>query len=117
MRSSNRRRNERKERRPPLHQPPAIFILFPERARNRDGAMLPFKPGIGMMISFTAAPVVPCYLHGTLEPGPAGALVPRPRKIVIRLGPPHDFSAVPDDRHGWQHVARTLETAVRTLAT
>jgi 1-acyl-sn-glycerol-3-phosphate acyltransferase len=108
-------RHALKELRQRLHEPPSIFILFPEGARSRDGAMLPFKPGVGMMIGSTAAPVVPCYLRGTLEAGPAGAMIPRPRKIVIRLGPPHNFSAVPDDRDGWRYVAQTLETAVRAL--
>jgi 1-acyl-sn-glycerol-3-phosphate acyltransferase len=108
-------RHALKELRQRLHEPPSIFILFPEGARTRDGALLPFKPGVGMMIGATAAPVVPCYLQGTLQAGPAGSMIPRPCKIVIRIGPPHDFSAVPDDRHGWQHVAQTLESAVRAL--
>jgi 1-acyl-sn-glycerol-3-phosphate acyltransferase len=108
-------RHALKELRQRLHEPPSIFILFPEGARTRDGTMLPFKPGVGMMIGSTAAPVVPCYLQGTLEAGPAGAMIPRPHKIVIRIGPPHDFSSVPDDRHGWQHVAQTLQTAVGAL--
>lgn len=98
-----------------LHEPPSIFILFPEGARTRDGTMMQFKPGVGMMIASTAVPVVPCYLQGTLEAGPAGDMIPRPRKIVIRVGQPLDFSSVADDRDGWTHVAQTLETAVHAL--
>ena len=80
-----------------LHEPPSIFILFPEGARTRDGKMMRIKPGLGMLIASTAAPVVPCHLQGTFEAGPAGTLMPRKRKMVIRIGQPLDFSAVTDD--------------------
>lgn len=97
-----------------VHEPCA-YILFPEGGRTRDGAMMPFKPGLGMMIVGTEVPVVPCGLRGTFEAMPPGKSVPRPRKITVRLGPARKFDRVPSGREGWETVARELEAAVRAL--
>lgn len=87
---------------------PSVYVLFPEGARTRDGNMLPFKPGIGMMIAGTPVPVIPCHLSGTFEAFPADTYVPRPHKIRVRIGPPRVFHDVPNKRDGWEEVARVL---------
>jgi 1-acyl-sn-glycerol-3-phosphate acyltransferase len=94
---------------------PAIYILFPEGTRSRDGQLGRFKPGIGMMVAGSAVPVVPCYLSGAHLAFPADARVPRPKKLQLRIGQPLVFEQVKDDRDGWLEVARQLEAAVGAL--
>lgn len=92
------------------------FILFPEGARTRDGAPLPFKAGLGMLVAGTPVPVVPCYLDGAFEACPPGSAIPRPRKLVVRVGEPLSFAGMTDDRSGWEQVAAMAKDAVFSLA-
>jgi 1-acyl-sn-glycerol-3-phosphate acyltransferase len=94
---------------------PCAFILFPEGGRSRDGEMMPFKSGMGMLVAGTSVPVVPCYISGSHDAMPAGTRFPRPGRITIRVGPPVQFDNVLNDRHGWEQVARVVEDRVRTL--
>lgn len=91
------------------------YVLFPEGARSRDGRMLPFKAGLGLVVAGTAAPVVPCYLHGAFEAMPAGRKVPRPSPIEVRVGAPLSFASVSNDRDGWESVACRARAAVEAL--
>jgi 1-acyl-sn-glycerol-3-phosphate acyltransferase len=93
-----------------------IYLLFPEGGRSRDGRMLPFKAGLGMLVAGTPVPVVPCYLRGTFEAGPPGSSLPRPLPIELRLGKPVSFPEVANASGGWEHVALAVEEKVRSLA-
>jgi 1-acyl-sn-glycerol-3-phosphate acyltransferase len=99
-----------------LTDEPSIYILFPEGGRSRDGRMLPFKAGIGMMVAQTHVPVIPCHLSGTFEALPADSRLPRPHKIQLRIGAPRIFCDVANRRDGWEHIARLLEQDVTSLA-
>jgi 1-acyl-sn-glycerol-3-phosphate acyltransferase len=105
-----------KDLRQRLISEPSIYILFPEGGRSRDGKMLPFKPGIGMMVAQTNVPVIPCHLTGTFEAFPANTRVPRPHKIRLHIGAPRVFADVPNKRDGWEHIAHLLEQDVTSLA-
>ena len=95
---------------------PCSYILFPEGARSRDGKMLPFKPGLGMLVAETSVPVVPCYLDGCMEALHANQILPRPRRISLRIGEPLNFADVKNKRDGWVHIATMLEERVKALA-
>jgi 1-acyl-sn-glycerol-3-phosphate acyltransferase len=92
------------------------LVLFPEGTRTRDGAMGPFKAGLGMIVAGTSVPVMPCYLEGPFRAFPAGTRVPRPVRITLRVGSALRFDTEPNDRDGWTNVARRSEAAVRALA-
>jgi len=94
---------------------PCAYILFPEGGRTRDGSYLRFKPGVGMLVAGTDAPIIPCHLSGTFEACPAGIILPRPHKIVLRVGEPLRFPSVPNTRDGWQTVITQVEAAIRKL--
>lgn len=94
---------------------PAIFVLFPEGTRSRDGQMGRFKPGIGMIVAGAEVPVVPCYLEGAHGAFAPGSSLPRPVPLSLRIGPSHTFSAVANERAGWQQIAAELEAAVAAL--
>lgn len=93
----------------------AIYLLFPEGGRSREGEMKPFKAGLGMLIAGTEVPVVPCYLDGTLEAFPPGSRLPRPHKVRLRIGRPRCFAGVKNDRQGWDVITTTMEEEVRRL--
>lgn len=94
----------------------ASYILFPEGARSRDGTLQRFKAGLGMMLAETNVPVVPCYLDGCFQALPANVRWPRPCRIRLVLGEPCNFASIANDRAGWQHIAATMEQAIRALA-
>jgi len=100
-----------------LQEEEAIFIIFPEGGRSRNGSMLPFKHGIGMIVAETSVPVVPCGLAGTFEALPPNQKLPRPVRIKLTIGEPLDFAMTPNNREGWSHIAQSVESKVRNLAT
>jgi hypothetical protein len=59
--------------------------------------------------------VVPCHLQGTLAAFPPGTRLPRPRKLVLRLGPARTFANTANERDGWNEIASLLEADVRRL--
>ncbi len=92
------------------------FILFPEGARTRDGKPLPYKPGLGMLVASTPVPVVPCYLDGCFEALKPGQMIPRPRRITVRVAPPLRFDTTPDTREGWDQVSKSVRDAIYSVA-
>jgi 1-acyl-sn-glycerol-3-phosphate acyltransferase len=98
-----------------LVEEPCVYVLFPEGGRSRDGAIMSFKAGLGMLVAETQVPVVPCRLTGCFEALPAKRKLPLPRKIRLTIGAPVTFADVPSDREGWIRIAATCEERVRSL--
>jgi len=94
---------------------PAIYILFPEGTRSRDGSMGRFKPGLGMLIASSPAPVVPCYLDGAFAACPPDRKIPRRHPIQLRIGASLSFAGTANNRAGWEEVTGRLEAAVKAL--
>lgn len=99
-----------------LVEEPCGYILFPEGTRSRDGAMAPFKPGLGMLVAGTEVPVIPCHIAGAHAALPPHRLIPRFRPIVVRVGPALRFADTANDRDGWLEIARRTEEAVKRLS-
>jgi 1-acyl-sn-glycerol-3-phosphate acyltransferase len=95
---------------------PAIYILFPEGTRTRDGRIGRFKPGLGRIVAGADVPVVPCHLDGAFRAFPPGGRFPAPVRLIVRVGVPLNFVEVSDARQGWEEVATRLEAAVSALA-
>lgn len=94
---------------------PAIYILFPEGTRTRDGRLGSFKSGVGMIVAASEVPVVPCHLEGAFAACPPGAKFPKPVRLRLRIGPPRTFGHIANTRAGWQEITTALETAVAAL--
>lgn len=94
---------------------PAIYVLFPEGTRSRDGKMGRFKPGLGMLVAGSAVPVVPAHLAGAFAACPPEKKLPRPKPLRLRIGAPQTFSEIGNDRAGWRQIAERLEAAVGEL--
>jgi 1-acyl-sn-glycerol-3-phosphate acyltransferase len=105
-----------KELRQRLLDEPCAYILFPEGARSRDGKMLPFKPGLGMIVAETNVPVVPCYIQGTLAALRPETNWPRlGQRISLRVGQPLTFPDSKNNRQGWEEIADRTRGAVESL--
>jgi 1-acyl-sn-glycerol-3-phosphate acyltransferase len=100
-----------------LQEEKAIFIIFPEGGRSRNGSMLPFKHGIGMIVAETNVAVVPCGLAGTFAALPSNQKLPRPVSIKLTIGEALEFASTPNNREGWSQIARSVESSVRNLLT
>jgi 1-acyl-sn-glycerol-3-phosphate acyltransferase len=99
-----------------LQEEKAIFIIFPEGGRSRDGCMMRFKHGLGMLVAETDVPVVPCGLVGTFEALPPHRKFPRPVAIKLVIGDTLQFASTANDRTGWSQIAASLESRIRALA-
>lgn len=99
-----------------LETPGHVLILFPEGTRSTSGELGAFKPGIGFLTAGTNIAVVPCFLEGAYRAWPKGVLLPRPRKLTLRIGEPMTFADLPADKDGAKLVAARLRDAVISLA-
>jgi len=86
-------------------------LIFPEGHETKDGAMQPFRSGIGLLASELNVPIVPIKLDGLWE------LKQRPRYFVrsgtvsVTFGEPVQFDA----RETPEEITRDLESRVRSL--
>ena len=67
-------------------------IVFPEGTRTGDGNLQPARPGAGLIIAKTLAPVVPMRIFGAFDAFPRSAKFPRPRRLTIVIGAPLRFT-------------------------
>jgi long-chain acyl-CoA synthetase len=65
-----------------------ILFWFPESWRAPTEEILPFRPGIGLLIEKSGVAVVPGVVAGAIDAMPRNAHFPRPRKVRVRFGPP-----------------------------
>ncbi|MET9732564.1 lysophospholipid acyltransferase family protein [Streptomyces sp. NPDC006458] len=69
-----------------------LLGIYPEGTRSHDGRLYKGKVGVAVMALRAGVPVVPCAMIGTFEAQPPGRVIPHIHPVVIRFGPPLDFS-------------------------
>ncbi|TWJ18787.1 AMP-binding protein [Geobacter argillaceus] len=67
------------------------ILVFPEGERTRNGRMLPFRRGLGVMVQELAIPVVPVRIDGLERVLPRDAHWPRRGRVVVTFGEPIRF--------------------------
>ena len=67
------------------------ILIFPEGEHSRDGKMLPFQQGLGLMVTELGIPVVPIKICGTDQVLPHEANVPKRGDVTVTFGEPLHF--------------------------
>ena len=60
------------------------LVWFAEGERSLTGSLQPFKPGVGMLLSYYPVPVVPVLISGTYEAMSRGRLA----RVAVTFGEP-----------------------------
>ena len=93
-------------------------IVFPEGTRTRDGNLLPARPGAGLIIAKTLAPVVPMRIFGAFEAFPRNTKWPRRSPITIVIGGPLRFTSADIDgppREVYQRISDRVMARIAAL--
>jgi 1-acyl-sn-glycerol-3-phosphate acyltransferase len=64
-----------------------MVLIFPEGTRTTDGRMGRLKPGLCAVARRSQAGLLPVGIAGAFEAWPRRARLPRPRRIVLQVGP------------------------------
>ena len=64
------------------------ILIFPEGEHSRDGRMLPFHQGLGIMVREVGIPVVPIKICGTDQVLPHDARFPKRGRVTVTFGEP-----------------------------
>ncbi len=87
------------------------ILVFPEGKYTTDGAIGPFMPGTGLLVSQLLAPVIPLRIDGLWELKRAKSRRARPGEISVFAGEPVRYS--PHDSP--ERIARDLRERVEAL--
>ena len=87
-------------------------LVFPEGKRTSDGALQPFRSGIGLMAVRLRAPVVPIHLAGLFEIYSIHDSWPRRGTVRVKIGAPLHL----EQEHDEEAAARTIEEAIKSMA-
>jgi 1-acyl-sn-glycerol-3-phosphate acyltransferase len=69
-----------------------LLAIYPEGTRSPDGRLYRGKTGPIRLALRTGAPLIPVAMIGVFEVLPAGARIPKIRRVGIRIGRPLDLS-------------------------
>ena len=92
-----------------------ILILFPEGTRTTTGTMGRFRSGIGRLAAGNDIDILPCHLEGGLRAWPKGRLLPRPRKLHLRIGQAKNYRHLDPGPASVRAVCAELEAYVDQL--
>lgn len=93
-----------------------ILILFPEGTRTTTGATGRFRSGIGRLAAGNDLDIVPCHLEGGMRAWPKGKLLPRPRRLHLRIGQARNFRQLDTTAESVKAVCNDLQECVSRLA-
>jgi 1-acyl-sn-glycerol-3-phosphate acyltransferase len=65
-----------------------VMAVAAEGRRTRSGRLEPINPVLARIAVSAGVPVLPLGIAGSFQALPPGALLPRPKKIVISIGKP-----------------------------
>jgi len=68
-----------------------VMAVAAEGTRTRSGHLAPTNPVLARIAAGANVPVLPVGIRGSYEALPPGAKLPRPKKIVVRVGKPFRF--------------------------
>ncbi len=90
-------------------------LIFPEGTRSRDGNLGKPRAGIGFLAASSGAKILPCYIKGSREAFPRGAIFPRFKKITVCVGKPLEVDKDKSEKEYYMQIAEDTMAAIRAL--
>ncbi len=87
------------------------ILIFPEGRHTTDGAIRPFRSGIGLLVNNLRIPVIPMRIDGLFELKQRGKKIARPHEITVRIGEAIHFPPDSDP----EQIAAELKNRVEQL--
>lgn len=91
-----------------------IVCYFPEGQRSADGALGPFKKGIGILVQELNVPVIPVYIKGAYHTWGRSQKYPKLAPIKITFGKPFSSQELQDVTNTSQDTYETIASTLRT---
>jgi long-chain acyl-CoA synthetase len=85
-------------------------MIFPEGTRSAAGQLAPFRPGIGLLVRQSSAPVLPVAIRGLGELKQRGRGWFRSGTIEVRVGEPIQFTPEATEAAITERLQREVET-------
>lgn len=92
-------------------------LIFPEGTRSLTGQIQRARPGIGMIVAKTLAPVVPMRIFGSFEAWPKGGKI-RLHPITVVVGKPLHFKKenfATSNREVYQQISEQVLAAIAAI--
>ncbi len=90
-------------------------LVFPEGTRRRGEAAVGL-PGVGWLALRAGVPVLPAALLGAGDAMPRGAIWPRRRPLLVRVGPPIDLGAAALGARSTERAAEVTAVIMAAIA-
>nr|MBU1328761.1 1-acyl-sn-glycerol-3-phosphate acyltransferase [Candidatus Omnitrophota bacterium] len=91
------------------------ILIFPEGTRSKDGSLGSPRAGIGFLAASSGASILPCYIKGSMDALPRGAMFPRFKKISVYVGRPLRFNKGSFGKEYYMQIAGKTMIAIREL--
>ena len=88
-------------------------MLFPEGTRSAEGRLAKFRPGIGLLVKQSSAPVLPMALRGLGELKRVGRGWFRSGTVEVHIGEPMRFSATENEASITEQLHAAVEKLLR----
>lgn len=99
-----------------LHEGRVIGI-FPEGRIGEGGRLLPFQIGVALMAIKAKVPVIPAYLHGTMQDLNMTEPYLMPQRVRLAMGPAVKLDSSNGERDGLEAATGRIHAAVDGLRT
>lgn len=90
-------------------------LIFPEGTRSKDDNLGTPRAGIGFLAASSGASILPCYIKGSRDALPKGAMFPRFKKITVYVGKPLRFDKDGTGKEYYTQIAENTMAAIRIL--
>jgi len=95
----------------------ASVVWFPEGRRSPTGELLPFRPGVGVLLKESPCLVVPTHVSGTYEAWPSKQSRPRfGGRLRVAFGEPVTVGALVAEGHGETDELKIVDALARRVA-
>jgi long-chain acyl-CoA synthetase len=91
------------------------LVWFAEGERSPTGSLQPFKPGVGMLLSYYPVPVVPVFIRGTYEAMPRGKFLRRFEQVTVTFGEPFDPRSFQESARPQEQIVEAVRERVADL--